>query len=106
METYVVREALALAADLNLKHLHIASDCQGVIKDINQRTGRNHGAIIKEIISTATDFQFCIFIHESRTFNFEAHNIAKYACDLALGRHLWLGVPVDQLLVPLNIALN
>lgn len=77
-----------------------------MISEIQQRRGGKKSTIIREIINTAIEFQSCTFIHESRTFNFEVHGIAKFACNLALGHHLWLGSPPDQVLVPLNAAVN
>ena len=60
------------------------------------------GSLVTEIVERSSLFQPCTFVHERRNFNFEAHNLAKFACNLAIGRHLWLGLPPDQL-VPLNI---
>mgnify|MGYP000972605315 CR=1 FL=1 len=38
LETYACREALSLAEDLALQHIMVASDCQGVVKDIPNGT--------------------------------------------------------------------
>ena len=104
LEVYAVREALALAEDLGVQRLHVASDCLTVINDIHQRTGGQHGAVIREIISHSRSFISCTFGHEHRCFNAEAHNLAKHSCNLEVGRHLWLGIPHDQNLVPMNIS--
>ena len=34
-----------------------------------------------------------LFAHEGRECNWEAHDLAKHACTLEPGRHLWLGAP-------------
>jgi hypothetical protein len=73
LETYAVREALALAADLNLHHVQIASDCQVLIKEIHQGSSGKNAAILREISLTAREFQSCNFVFENRNFNFEAH---------------------------------
>ncbi|XP_044384494.1 uncharacterized protein [Triticum aestivum] len=98
-----IREALALADDLLERRLKVASDCLGVVNDINKGTGEAHAAIVHEITSHSNSFAFCAFVHESRNHNFEAHNVAKFACNLSVGRHAWLGNPHDLVRVPMNI---
>ena len=106
LEVYAAREALALAADLNLQRIHIASECDRVIKDIRDGSGGEQGAIIKEIIITRNTFDFCSFNYERSLFNFEAHTLAKFGCNLRPFRHIWLGSTHDQNLVPINIEMN
>ncbi|XP_073363196.1 uncharacterized protein [Aegilops tauschii subsp. strangulata] len=50
LEALAVREALALAQDLNEPKIHIASDCKVVVDDIEHRSMTSYGAIIHEII--------------------------------------------------------
>lgn len=106
LEVFAAREALALAADLNLQSIHIASDCEWVIKDIKHDSAGLQGAIIREINISRKAFTSCNFSHERRVFNFEPHNLAKFGCSLGPGRHIWLGIPHDQNLVPMNIVMN
>ena len=106
LESYACREGLALAEDLYIHQLLIASDCQNVVKDINQGTGGPHSAIVHEIVARRTSFNFYNFVHEHRSHNFEAHNLAKFACNLGLGRHVWLGVPHDPNRVSMNITIQ
>lgn len=101
LETYTCREVLALAEDLHVKEMKVASDCPGVVNDINQGTGGPHSAIIHEIIGYRTSFPLCFFVHERRKHNFEAHNLTKLACNLGIDRHVWLGNPHDPNLVPM-----
>uniref|UniRef100_A0A453RUI6 RNase H type-1 domain-containing protein n=1 Tax=Aegilops tauschii subsp. strangulata TaxID=200361 RepID=A0A453RUI6_AEGTS len=82
LETYACREALALAEDLVVIAIYVASDCQGVVDDINRGTGGPNAATIHEITNHCNSFISCSFIHEHRNFNFEAHNLAKFACNL------------------------
>ena len=49
-------------------------------------------------------FISCNIIHELRSSNVEAHNLAKHALKLGPGRHVWLGQPVDIPFVPVNIV--
>ena len=100
-------ESLALAEDVDIQNLLVASDCQWIVNDtINQGTGGPHTAIIQEILDRRSSFQFCNFIHERRNYNFEAHKLAKFSCNLQLGRHVWLETPHDPTVVPMNIALE
>ncbi|XP_020195716.1 uncharacterized protein [Aegilops tauschii subsp. strangulata] len=42
LETFACREALALAEDLQVTNMMVASDCKGVVLDINEETGGPH----------------------------------------------------------------
>ena len=46
LETFACSEALALADDLDIQNMVVASDCQEVIKDINKGMGGPNTAII------------------------------------------------------------
>lgn len=106
LETFACREALALAEDLNAQRLKVASDCLGVVNDINMGTGGPHSAVVHEIIDRSNSFSSCSFVHERRNHNFESHNLAKFACNLGLGTHIWLGSPHDPSRVPMNILID
>ena len=96
LETIACREALALAEDLNLNNLIIASDAKQVVSDISKsRMGRN-ATIIHEIRSRASSF-VCNFIFEGRAANRDAHNLVKYSLSLGPGRHVCLGQPQARL---------
>ena len=102
LEALAVREAMALAEDLQLQAIHVASDCKGVVDDIKQRSVVDHASIIHEIERSHV-FTTCNIIHEFRSLNFEAHNLAKYVLTLGFGRHVWLGQPGGLSFVPVNI---
>ena len=104
IEALAIREALALAEDLNLHSIHVASDCKVVVDDMKQKHLSSYGAILHEIIDHSRSFLNCNFIHEFRSSNFEAHNLAKYVLRLGVGRHVWLGHPGDLSFVPTNIG--
>ena len=93
LEALAIREALALSDDLYLRRIHVASDCKVVVEDIRKENVSRYGAIIHEIIDHSLTFDFCKFSHEFRSSNFEAHNLAKHALSLGVGRHVWLGQP-------------
>lgn len=57
----------------------MASDCQSVLKDINQGMGGHHSAIIHEVLEHRASFILCNFVNEHRNHNFETHNLAKIA---------------------------
>ena len=106
LETYACREALALADDLAVQNICVASDCQEMVNRIIKGTGDSNVAIVHEILRCRNSFTSSSFIHERRNFNFEAHNLAKFACNLNISRHVWLGYPHDPNLVPMTISLN
>jgi hypothetical protein len=93
LETLACREALALAEDLMLSSLYVASDCKQVVKDIHGGSHGRYGAIISEINHRSTIFQECSFVFESRASNFEAHNLAKHMIYFGVGRHMLLEAP-------------
>ena len=106
LETMAIREALALANDLLFLQIQVASDCKVAVEAIKKGTSAQYGAVIHEIIDRKASFSSCSFVFERRNFNFEAHNLAKFACNLDIGRYIWFGTPHDPNRVPMNIVLN
>jgi hypothetical protein len=49
-------------------------------------------------------FDCAQFVHEGRESNREAHMLAKLACSLGDGRHVWLGSP--PVFLNVNIVMN
>ena len=88
LEFYEFREAFALATDLNLQRVHVASDCEGVINDIRHESDGLYGAIIREIKMSRSALSPGSFSHECRTLNIEANNVAKFGCNIGPGRHI------------------
>ena len=84
--------------------ISVASDCKVVIDDIGQRSAAVYGAIIREIVDCSKNFVNCFFSHEFRSLNVEAHNLAKHALSLGVGRRVWLGNPGDSSFVPINFV--
>ena len=77
LEALACRDALALALDLLLPEVLVASNCKGVVNDIKQGIEGIYTSIVMEIIGTAEQLQKCTFIFEGRASNNEAH-IAKH----------------------------
>ena len=104
LECMAIREALALADDLNVSTIQVASDSKVVVEDIRDNNPTAYGAIIHEIIEHRSNFLLCNFCHEFRSSNIEAHKLAKHALSLPAGRHVWLGQPNGLFFVPVNIV--
>ena len=85
LEALACREGLALANDLGVTHVVIASDCKGVIQDIANNTGGVYGPVVREVRETSTMFQLCTFKFEGRETNIEAHRLARHALGLYHG---------------------
>ena len=100
LEALACREAIALARDLTLTHIRVASDCLLVVKDIQTGTMGTIAPIVQEIIDSSREFQSCSFVHERRLSNKEAHGLARHALHLGEGRHVWLLHPHDTPIIP------
>ena len=94
---------LALAADLGLGRILVASDSQGVVKDIKNCTEGAYVSTTREIVETSTSFDSCTFIFEGRATNVEAHSLAKHAFGLDFGHHVWMLNPPNISCIPMNI---
>ena len=95
---------MALADDLYIRRVHVVSDCKVVIDDMKGDSRASYGAILKEVSVRSSSYISCVIVHEFRSSNFEAHNLAKHSLTLGLGHHVWLGHPGDLPFVPVNIV--
>ena len=59
LEALAVREVLALAEDLYVHKIQVASDCKIMVDEIKQGTSSNHAAIVHEIIERSSAFIAC-----------------------------------------------
>jgi hypothetical protein len=106
LEALACREALALATDVALNRLVIASDCKQVVSDIAAGTGGQYAAIVQEINIQRLDFQEVSYIFKGRSSNKEAHSLARFALFLDQGRHLWLLQPHDIMSIPVILNVD
>jgi ribonuclease HI len=89
LEALACREGLALAADLALSRIQIASDCKLVVEDIREGSMGRYGQIVKEFKHSCNQFDLCNVVHENRASNFEVHNLAKFVITRGVGRYIW-----------------
>jgi hypothetical protein len=76
------------------------------VDDIKNKSGSQHGNIIKEIeILSRKKLNFS-FNHEGRLSNKEAHCLAKHALGLDESRHLWLINSPPLLSIPVNFMIQ
>jgi ribonuclease HI len=100
LEALAVREGMHLAKDLNLPRLKVASDCLGVVKSLREHNLGVYSHIISDISMCASEFSETSFVHESRTFNKEANDLARFVVSLPLGRHVWFVNPPEGVCIP------
>jgi hypothetical protein len=105
LESMVCREALALAQDLNLGRITVASDCLAVVQDLSRPFAGIYSAVLHEIKETSTLFERVSFRHENRASNSEAHRLAHSATANNVGCQVWLLDPPDGLCIN-NFVMN
>jgi ribonuclease HI len=95
LEALACRKGFAVAADLLLPRFRVASDCSNAVRSI-QREGKGpYGHVVQEIKARSREFGEVHFVHEGRTYNIDAHTLARSSIYLDLGRHVWLGDSPD-----------
>jgi hypothetical protein len=88
LEALACREALALAADLLVERITVASDCLDVIKELHGQHLGAYSHILLEMKETVEHRGGASFHHEGRRCNIEAHLLARYASSLVAGRQV------------------
>lgn len=107
LKAHACREAMALAEDLHVNKISVASDCLRVVNELRERVYLGpYGMIPRDIIDRVPHFQECQFSFERRACNSEPHNLARMATSLEVGRHVWLGVPPDHLCIPISLNIE
>lgn len=91
LEILAIREAVALANDLYIHTISVASNCKTAVQAIRKGTSSSYGAVVLEIKQSSSTFIYCHILHEFRTLNVENHKLAKHALTLGTGRHVWFG---------------
>ncbi|KAE8801264.1 hypothetical protein D1007_23159 [Hordeum vulgare] len=106
LEAHACREAMALAEDMMVPRVRIASDCVRVVEELKEQVHQGaHCMILNDIQGRMSSFSSCVLIHEYRNSNNEAHNLARMATTLDPGRHVWFDQPPDNLCIPQNIMI-
>ena len=100
LEALACREALALAADLQLTKIKVASDCLEAINSMESDYLGKLSTITREIKLTSENFDSAIFVHENRNSNKEAHGLARSSAYRQFGRHVWLLESPDDFCIP------
>ena len=100
LEAWACNEALALAQDLHVQRLLIASDCAEVITNMSRDIAAVYAPIMQEIDIRRRNFEHVVFRHEPRECISEAHSLAKAGSALDVGRHVWLGTVPDIICIP------
>ena len=99
LEALACREGLALAADLNLLKVRLASDCSNVIRNLSGTGMCTYGHIITETKARAASFLGVEFVHEGRSTNIDAHCLARSSVSAPVGRHVWFNSPPEGVAV-------
>lgn len=89
MEVLAFKEGLALANDLALRRVRMASDCANAVRSVAQDTRGAYSQIIQEIKTDATWFQAMEFVHERRESNHDAHVLVRSSLFSSIGRYIW-----------------
>lgn len=77
LEALACREGLALAGDLMLSKIRLASDCINVVRSMRGAGMGPYGHVVQDIKAYMRDFQAAEIIHEDRRFNVDAHKLAR-----------------------------
>ena len=88
-------ESLSLADDLLLRKVVITCDSKLVIQAIEQGVGGLYEMVTNEINARRRSFLQSDLVFEGRSLNLDAFNLAKFACNLLPGRHVWLSTTHD-----------
>lgn len=99
LEAHACCEAFALATDLQVRRIRVATDCLATVNNLSRNFMGSYSAIvIRDIKQRMMLFDDPEVVHEARESNFEAHDLAK--ASLATGRHIWLSTTPTILFVP------
>jgi ribonuclease HI len=93
LEAMACREGLILGEDLLLRRVKLATDCLNAVNMINGEGRGSYGHIVQEIKARKTTFEKVDIVHEQRSANVDAHNLARSSLYFQLGRHVWFQAP-------------
>ena len=82
----------------------MASDAQGVVRDITGGSHCSYSSVLHEIARRRSMFEEVTFVYEGCVPNGEAHLLARYSVNLDSGWHVWLMEPSDPFIVPKTLC--
>ena len=106
LEAIAYMEALALAQDLRLQHITVASDCLAVVNAMTSPYTGSYNFVLEEVKADASRLQEASFRHENRESNSEAHRLARFSVSSSVGRQVWLLQPLPVFVSPLKFQFN
>jgi hypothetical protein len=95
MEAIASREGGALATDLFLQKVKMASDYNNVVKSFREEALGPYYHVIRDLRAMQGDFQHFELVHENRRTNLDAHGLARSSLYTSLGRYVWFLQPPD-----------
>jgi ribonuclease HI len=106
LEAMACREALALAQDLQLRRIVVATDCLSVVNHISTAYAGKYSRVLDEIKVVSSLFDRVLIKHERRESNYEAHRLARSAVSAEVGRQVWLVEPPAGLCILNNVMVQ
>ena len=106
MEAIACREGLALASDLAVRKIRLATDNISVVRNIKSGSKGVYAHIVEEIRARAGGFVCAEFVHEGRASNVDAHNLATSSVYRELGRMVWLLSPPEGVCIAVPRVIN
>jgi hypothetical protein len=106
LDALACREAIALAHDLQLQKITVASDCASVVTDMTKPYAGRYSTVIREIKEAAKFFAVVTFRYENCASNSEAHRLARFAASAEFGHQVWLVGPPDSLCILDNVLIQ
>lgn len=103
LEAIACNEGLALAQDLNILAVKVASDCLEVVTNLQRKVICPYAMILQEVEDRTKHFNQVNVVHERREAVAEAHSLAKALSSLDVGRYIWLGSLPNIYLIPMNV---
>ena len=94
-EVLACREGFALAVDLMISRVRIASDCVGAVRSLEGSGMRRYGHVVRELKAAMASFEGAEVVHEGRASNIGAHTLARSSIYESVGRHVWFFDPPD-----------
>ena len=94
-EVLACREGLALAADLMIRRVRIATDCACAVRSMAGPGMGRYNHVIREMKAGMANFEKAEVVHEWRVSNTDAHALARSSICESLGRHVWFFDPPD-----------